>query len=225
MRTLELVAGRLGRPDMAQALLLVLAVLVMVLGFAWPSGGTLVNESWFSLSPARNALLALAAAAFGAAQGVGRPHADESGVNVASNWRPEARSTLGALMVWMLLTLPLEVVSHAASYPAINLGWAVLVGVVTVPAYYGLGMLLRLFTQMLRVGWLLPVVVPAAVVGFAWLDLRLDSALFNPWTAALSVSVYPVVTGAATLATVVALFAPRSWRRPAVTAEPDEAER
>lgn len=76
MSALATVADRLARSDMAQILLLFMAILVMVLGFGWPAGGSFANESWFSLAPARNAFLAVAAAGFGASQGleIGRAH-------------------------------------------------------------------------------------------------------------------------------------------------------
>ncbi len=194
---------------MAQALLLLLAILVLVLGFSWPTGGSHVNESWFTLSPARNALLAVAAALFGALSGAG-PGSAHSGASltggaVSSQWLREARATLAALLAWSLLTLPFEVATHAASYPDISLGWALLVSLLTVPAYFGLGMLLHRVAVPLHIAWALPLLVPAAVIGLAWLDLGLGSSLFNPWTASLSVSFYPAVAGAGALLTILTL--------------------
>lgn len=215
MRFLQQIADRSARSDMAQAFLLVLSILVLVLGFSWPSGGSLVNQSWFTFSPARNALLALAAALFGALQTLGRHVADEpttagSADHVA--WLPEARTTLAALMVWVLVTLPIEVVSYAASYPAMSLVWAVLVSLLTVPAYFGLGMLLRSVANAARVEWVLPIIVPAVVVGLAWIDLHFGSSLLNPWSASLSVSGYPITMGVATLLTAVWLSVPHRLR-------------
>lgn len=206
---LDHVTARLARSDMAQLFTLFLAVLVIVLGFAWPTAGNLANESWFALAPSRNALLALVAAGFGASQGLIRVpghQVDHAGVDQLQ----EAWSTLWALMLWVLLTLPFEITSHAASFPAINLAWSFLVSVLTVPAYFGLGLVLRKVLGVLRVHWLLPVAVPAVMVGLAWLDLQLNSALFNPWTAVLAPSPYPLVAGTAAAATLLALWRP--WR-------------
>lgn len=210
MRPLDQVSARLMRPDMSQLLTLFFAVLVVVVGFSWPSAGGLANESWFALAPARSAFLALAAAGFGASQNlILLPSRTYTYVGDAATRLAEARFTLGALLVWVLVTLPIEVVSHAASYPATNLAWSALVSLLTVPAFYGLGLLLRRVAATLRVGWALPVAVPAAVLLGAWLDLRFDTALFNPWTAPLAPSLYPLVAGASALLTLFYLFRPR----------------
>lgn len=210
MRGLEQVTARLGRSDMAQLFTLFLAVLVVVIGLAWPSAGSLANESWFSLGPARNAFLALAAAGFGASQGIialpgHRAHGGE-----ASHWLTEARTTLWSLLVWALLTVPFEVVSHAASFPSTSLALSVAITLITVPAYYGLGLLLRKFVALLRISWLLPILVPAVIAFLSWVDVRLDRSLFNPWTAALAPSPYPLIMGVAASLTLLYLFHP--WR-------------
>lgn len=213
MRAVELMAARLTRPDMAQLLTLFLAVLVLVLGFSWPSGGALANESWFSLAPVRNACLALLAAGYGAAQGLVHLPGGNAAAGSAANELTEARLTLIALLTWVLLTAPFEVISHAASYPSAHLSWSALVSLLTVPAYYGLGLLIRKLAGLARLGWALPILVPGAIVGLSWLDLRLDVSLFNPWTAALTASSYPFVAGAATLLTALFLVGWNHGRR------------
>jgi len=200
------------RSDMAQLFTLFLAVLVVVLGFAWPATGTLANESWFSLAPARNTFLALAAAGFGASQSLITLPGHLAPGGDRAHWLAEARYTLGALLLWVLLSAPFEVVSHAGSYPATSLAWSSLVAVLTVPAYYGLGLLLRKLVGVTRLGWLLPIAVPGVAVFLAWLDLRFDTSLFNPWTSVLAPSSYALVAGAATLLTLLFLFGP--WRLP-----------
>ena len=84
--------------------------------------------------------------------------------------------------------------------------------VLTVPAYYGLGMLLRKLVGVTRLGWLLPIAVPGVTVFLAWLDLHFETSLFNPWTSVLAPSSYALVAGAATLLTLLYLFGP--WRLP-----------
>lgn len=212
MRVLETLTARAMRSDMAQLFTLFLAALVVVLGFAWPATGTLANESWFSLAPARNTFLALAAAGFGASQALIALPGHLALGGDRGHWLAEARYTLGALLLWVLLSVPFEVVSHAGSYPATSLAWSSLVAVLTVPAYYGLGLLLRKLVGVTRLGWLLPIAVPGVTVFLAWLDLRLDTSLFNPWTSVLAPSSYALVAGAATLLTLLYLFGP--WRFP-----------
>lgn len=205
MSALATVADRLARSDMAQILLLFMAILVMVLGFGWPAGGSFANESWFSLAPARNAFLAVAAAGFGASQGLVGVVAHLGPPRTASQWLTEARATLLALLVWVLLTLPFEFISHAASFPAVSPWYSLLVTVITVPAYFGLGMLVRKLCLVARAAWALPVAVPAVVLALAWVDLRFDVSLFNPWTAALTLSPFPLVMGVVGLLTAVFL--------------------
>lgn len=208
MKALDRITARLMRPDMAQLLTLFLAVLVVVVSFTWPSGGSVANESWFSLAPTRNALLALVAAGYGASQLLVLLHGEPGANGSPAELRLEARLTLAALLLWALLSAPIEVASYAGSYPSIHLAWSTLVTLLTVPAYFGLGLLLRKLAALLRIGWLLPLLVPSAVVALSWVDLRLDASLFNPWTAALTSSPYPVVAGVATLLTVLFLFGP-----------------
>ena len=205
MSAVTAVAERLARSDMAQILLLFMAILVMVLGFGWPAGGSFANESWFSLAPARNAFLAMAAAGFGASQGLVGLVAYQGPPRSAHQWLTEARATLLALLVWVLLTLPFEFISHAASFPAMSPWYSLLVTVITVPAYFGLGMVLRKLCLVARAAWALPVAVPAVVLALAWLDLRFDVSLFNPWTAALAPSPFPFVMGAVGLLAVAFL--------------------
>lgn len=226
MKVLESVAGRVARSDMLQALTLLFAVLVVVVSVGWPSGGTTANESWFSLASVRNALLALAAAGFGAAQGVAArrrvPAAQGATTTLVASdpaWRYEARLTLGALFAWVFLTLPFESATQAASYPAVEPWWSLLIACLTVPGYFGLGLLLRRLTAILRVGWALPLLVPASLLLFGWIDLRLELTLLNPWAAPLAPSwTYVVTLSAAALLTLLALALPaRSATRTAAT--------
>jgi len=207
VRFLDALAARLARSDMLQALTLLLAVLLVVLAFSWPGGNALVNEAWFSLAPIRHALLALAAAAFGASLAPAT-----AGAGVA--WRHEARVTLAALLVWALVTLPFEVIAHAASYPAVSLAWGLLTAPLTVVAYYGLGALLARGARALRAAWALPLLVPGSLVLLAWVDLQLGATLLNPWTAPLDPSpAYLAVMGGGAILTAMGLTLERRPRR------------
>ncbi len=184
MSVLAATAERLTRSDMLQALTLLLAVLFVATSISWPAGSSLVNESWFAVAPVRSALLALAAVGYGAAV-AGRRRAPPP----QTAPRGEALATLAALVVWALLTLPLEVIVHAASYPAVSLGWSAGVALLAVPAYFGLGLLLARLADALRASWALPLVVPASLLLLAWFDLQVGRTIFNPWTAPLAYSV------------------------------------
>lgn len=199
MSWLNAVGERLARSDMVQLLALAFVALTVTIGLAWPSGGRVVNESWYSVAPVRSTMLALLALGFALAQGP---------FDRGANWRHDARVSLLALFILTLLTAPFEIVSRAASYPAVDPWWSLAQPLLVVPAYFGLGLLLARVTGRWRLGWALPVLVPAVLVGLVWLDLKLGRTLFNPWAAPLALSwSFAAVMGAATLATALWLIA------------------
>ncbi len=204
MSWLNAVSERLARSDMVQLVALAFVALTLTIGFSWPSGGRVVNESWYSVAPVRTTMLALLALGFALAQG---PFSN------GSSWRHEARVSLVALLTLTLLTAPFEVVSRAASYPAVDQWWSLAVPLLVVPAYFGLGLVLARVTSRWRLGWSLPLLVPAVLVGLVWLDLKLNRTLFNPWAAPLALSWgFAAVMGAATLATTLWLAASTAKR-------------
>lgn len=177
---LSRLAERVSELEMAQGLILFVVLLGGVTVLSWPGAGSVNNLSWYSLSPARNALLALAATGYGAAAR-----------RQAAMTRPgsEVRTVL-ALLGWALLTLPFEVVTYAATYPATPLVWPLLINAVTVLAFYGAGRALGTALRLLRASWLLPLAVPLLLVLLAWFDLRLEVVVFNPWGAVLAPAPY-----------------------------------
>lgn len=207
MSWLNAVAERLARSDMVQLVALAFVAFTLTIALSWPSGGRVVNESWYSLAPVRSTLLALLALGFALTHG---PSGE------GANWRREARVSLLALLTLALLTAPFEVVSRAASYPAVDPWWSLVQPLLVVPAYFGLGLLLARVTGRWRLGWSLPLLVPAVLVGLVWIDLTLGRTLFNPWAAPLALPWgFAAVMGAATLATTLWLTinaAPREVR-------------
>lgn len=199
------VSERLAETAVAQTLIAASALLAAVVVLSWPSHGSSVNEVWYSLSPTRNALIALIATAFGAAQ-----HLPASRLVSArgGRWRLDALLTLSALLVLLFLTFPLEVVAYAATYPAPALSWGLLINLVTLPAYFGMGLGLRYLTVKLRLQWLLPLLVPGIIVLLTWADFRVGMMLVNPWTPVLAPSPYPLVAGAFALLTLGVLLFP-----------------
>lgn len=199
MTTLHAASERLSRPDLFQLLLLVLAVLATTLLVAWPPPGS-PNESWYALTQVRAALLALLALGFGALP--------------LPPGRPERRATALALVAVALLSSPLEVAAHAATQPATPLAWPLLLAPLDTLAFYGLGVGLGALLRVLRLGLLLPLAVPALLVGLAVLDTALGRTLANPVRAAARGSLpHAVLAGLV----AVALTAWLAWppaRRP-----------
>lgn len=205
MSWLNAVSERLARSDMVQLVAFAFVVLTLTIGLAWPSGGRVVNESWYSVAPVRSTMLALLAFGFALTQGP---------FGAGATWRREARVSLLALLALTLLTAPFEMVSRAASYPAIDPWWSLAVPLLVVPAYYGLGLLLARVTSRWRLGWSLPLLVPAVLTGLVWLDLRVGRTVFNPWAAPLALSWwFAAVMGVATFATTLWLIADVARRR------------
>lgn len=198
MSWLNGVAQRLSRSDMIQVVALAFVTLTLTTGLSWPSGGSVVNESWYSVAPLRSTMLALVALGVALTQGP---------FGAGSTWRYEARVSLLALLTVALLTAPFEIATRAASYPAVDPYWSLAVPLLAVPAYYGLGLLIARVTARWRLGWSLPLLIPAVLAGLVWIDLTVGQTLFNPWAAPLALSWgFAAVTGTATLATAAWLL-------------------
>ncbi len=199
MRALGSLPERLGRNDMLHVFTLYLFALVLVLATRWPSEALPVNESWFSLAPARLALLQLIALAYGAHRSTDPP--------------VEQRLTLMALALFVVVSIPFDVLTYAASYPVTPLAWSLTVPFLNAAAYFGLGLLLGRLAGLARLRSLLPILVPALVIAGIWLDVRLQLTLFNPFVAAVQVApAHAVLMLAATVLTIA--FTLRRGPRP-----------
>lgn len=212
MRTLEMVASRLARSDMLQAAALLLVALCFTVAIQWPVGSVTVNEAWFSVAPVRLTLLSIGAMAWGAGLGArarpgGRTN-DQARYDLpargTSEWRSEGVATIGALLALVVVTLPFELVTHAASYPDVSLAWSLAVPALAVFGYFGAGLLLGRAAASLHVTFLLALLVPLLFAGAAWLDVSFGHTLLNPWTATLYVST-PYVAALGALACVTLL--------------------
>jgi len=212
-------ASRLGRQDMLQGLTALLAALCLVLAMSWPGGGSVVNESWSVVAPLRATLLAFGALAWGASVGA-RPRRDEMGPSYVPlpespphgepAWRREVGATLAALLAMGVITMPFDVLSHAASYPRTGLGWSLAAPFLATGGYFGLGLGMGRLTRVAGLGALLPLAVPAVVAGAAWLDVSLGTGLASPWFAALVPS--PLFAAAMAALTALALWTARPVR-------------
>lgn len=158
---------RLTRSDFIQIATLFFAVLLFVLLATWPSGER-ANNSWFILTQARMVALAFLALAFGAGT------SNKGGL--------EQRSTLVALLVLVLLSLPLEVASYAASYPTTPLVWSFGLTLLDTLALFGVGLLVGFVLTKIRLRGFISIAVIAVLVGLFSVDQLLHVNIFNPLT-------------------------------------------
>lgn len=194
MRFLDTLAERLSRSDMVQGAVLLFVALGFLLAIRWPTGISLVNESWFALAPARTTLLAFAALGYGAFQGSrpalggwrpgGVEHEPRAPLG-GQAWRHESAATLGSILVLTAVSAPFEIATHAASYPGTSVGWSLLAPFIAVFGYFGAGLAIGRAAAAVRLRGLLPILVPALLVGGIYLDISVGNTIVNPWSAAL----------------------------------------
>lgn len=219
MTLLAAAAARLARQDMLQGLTGLLAALCLVLAMTWPGGSSVVNDSWDVVAPVQASLLALAALAWGAAVGA-RPKRQELGAafvptpetppHGTREWRHEGAATLAALVAMFVVTAPFDVLSHAASYPPVSLGWSLLAPLLGTCGYFGLGLGLGRALRVGRLVALLPLAVPAVLGAAVWLDVTLATRAASPWFAVLGPS--PVFAGFMLVLTTLAAWTLRPVR-------------
>jgi len=212
-------ASRLSRQDMLQGMTVLLAAMCLVLALRWPSGGVLVNDSWFVLASVRCVLLAFGALAWGTALGSRQRRSDMGEAYVPSPlsppygepaWHREVATTLLAVVALVVVTAPFDVLAHAATYPGTSLAWSLVAPLLAATGFFGLGLALGRLTRVAHLVALLPLLVPAVLAGAVWLDLSLGVRLVNPWFAAVQPSPwFAVLMSALTVIAVVAAISPR----------------
>jgi hypothetical protein len=164
---------RLTRPDFVQVMTLFFVVLLFALLATWPSSER-ANNSWFIFTQARMVTLAFLALAFGAGT------SNKPGL--------ERRSTLLALLVLVLLSLPLEVASYAASYPTTPFVWTFGITLLDTVALFGVGLLIGFFLTSIHLRGFISIVVVGTLVGLFSIDQLLNVNVFNPLTTLHTVS-------------------------------------
>ena len=165
------VEERLREGDSVQVATLVMAAAVIALVTTWPAPGQSTNESWYAFAQVRSVLVALLALGYGASAAAEAP---------ARAW-----ATAAMVMVVALTLIPLEIAAYAASYPATPLWWPLATVPLAAAGYLVMGIALGRLARYLRVGVLLPLLVPALVVGLVALDVSFGWTTVNPLTAAL----------------------------------------
>ena len=185
MRFVLGVAERLRRPDLLQAFLAASLLLIFAVAVGWPGAGD-PNDSWTGVAQVRSVtlmLLASYAGVFSAAERAGR------------------LETLLALPVVALLTLPVEALAYAASYPPVPVWWFVAQPLLDVTAYFGVGLALGLATRRITALW--PLLPPLLFVGLLGASVGLGLPLVNPLATAAIVSwVHLAVSSVLALATL-----------------------
>lgn len=208
------VAARLSRSDMLQTLVIAFVALGFVLAIRWPTVSGEVNEVWFVLAPVRTAVLALAGVVFGAIWGLGRDPRearDGAGLALPAPLEPrEGRMTLLALWAVAALTWPLEIASHAASYPSVSFAWSAALPFLTVSAFMALGAWLGAAARRLRVVAAAPLLVIAATGAALWLESVTGVNFLNPAQAVIGPSPVFVALSLSLAASLVPLLLRRT---------------
>jgi hypothetical protein len=198
LKLFEELEERLKRTDMVQFLTLFFAVLIFVILTRWPTQKNVPNETWFALAQTRITVLALLALGYGSVYSLFS--------------RKERLLTCLALVSFVLLSLPFDVATFAASFPATPIWWSVLLPLIDTVAFFGAGLLLGSVLSLLRLRALLPLAVPGLLVGFIALDLRLRENMLNPLTASIHPSApHLLIMSVIALATGLILLK-ISWR-------------
>jgi len=196
VNALNLLSHRLARSDLLQLATLFFAVLFFSFVITWPSAPSASNDTWFSVAQARILCLSLLALGYGSAL----LEVKKSQVNKVA-----LRVALGALLCLALLSAPVEVMSYALSYPSLPLPYSLGLMLLDTYALFGVGMLLGRLLGIIRLRALLPLAVPAVLVGLIMADLALGLELLNPLSALSQVSLAHLGV-MATIAVVTSLY-------------------
>jgi hypothetical protein len=183
--------------DAVQVATLVMAAAVITLATVWPTPGQGANESWYPFAQARSVILALLALGYGASAAAEPPR--------------RAVATGVMVLIVALLAIPFDVAAYAASYPATPLWWSLVSIPLAAIGYLDRGRRLGRLARALRLGVVLPILVPATLAGLLFADVQLGWTVFNPLTSALSVSPW-FVASMSMLSLVGVVAAAIAWR-------------
>lgn len=155
---------RLRSEDLTQALSLIFLALSLTLVFSWTGNPLAVNDSWFNVSAVRRVTLGLLALYLALRAGPG------SRVEQFAGWL--------ALLCVQVVTVPFELVTFAASYPAASLPLSVTFDLVFPLGLYGVALAGARLVP--RAPWLaLPVSVVVLLL-FAAVDELFAVTLLSP---------------------------------------------
>lgn len=187
---------RLVQPDYVQLLALYLGIVLFVIATRWVGVDARVNDAWFGVAPARLIGVALLGLGYGSA--------------FSERPRVHQVAALGSVVLAALLSFPLELATYAAGHPSVPLWWGVVVPTVDSVAYFGLGLVIGRISTWTRLRSILPLTVPALLVGVTWLDIHLRIAVLNPLTSATTVAPWHLALATAgAAATLFVLLRPQ----------------
>ena len=165
---LEHVAERFRGSDLVQLATLFFTIVLFSFFVSWPTRPT-ANNAYFAVSQLRLLGLSLLALGYGA--------------HVLGQDRKLQRSTLGALLSLALLSSPLEVAAYVLSFPELPLVYSLGLSFLDPTALFGIGLALAALLRFLRLSILLPLAVPALLIGFVFIDISLRVGLTSPLAA------------------------------------------
>lgn len=165
---LEPIAERFRGSDLVQLATLFFTIVLFSFFVSWPTRPA-ANNAYFAVSQLRLLGLSLLALGYGA--------------HVLGQDRKLQRSTLGALLSLALLSSPLEVAAYTLSFPELPLVYSLGLGFLDPTALFGVGLVLAALLRFLRLSILLPLAVPALLVGFVFIDISLGVGLTSPLAA------------------------------------------
>lgn len=157
---------RLGKNDFIQISLGFFILLLATLAFTWPALRETANNSFFSVALVRLLGLLILAISFGSAE--------------TRKTKTEQALSFLAILLLAIASIPFEVATYVVSFPDIPLYWSLIIGLVDPMAYYGFGLIFGHLLRFLRLGGLMPLVIPLVLVGFIFIDIPLGVSLFNP---------------------------------------------
>ena len=158
-------SNRLVRSDFIQLSSLFFIIMVFGLMTSWPQGNE-ENRSWFILVQTRIICMTLLGLGYG--------------TQTLKLSKTEQRTTLLALLMLGVLSIPLEVACYAASFPGTPLWWSLGITLLDTIAFFGMGLGLSKMFHLLRLQALLPVVNMVLLVLFITFDFGIKTVIVNP---------------------------------------------
>ena len=158
-------SNRLVRSDFIQLSSLFFIIMVFGLMTSWPQGNE-ENRSWFILVQTRIICMTLLGLGYG--------------TQTLKLSKTEQRTTLLALLILGVLSIPLEVACYAASFPGTPLWWSLGITLLDTIAFFGMGLGLSKMFHLLRLQALLPVVNMVLLVLFITFDFGIKTVIVNP---------------------------------------------
>lgn len=165
----DIFSERLKRLDILQLAIALFAVLIGTIIFTWPISVEKANNSYFAVSLVRVSFLALSAFFYG--------------TYGADKARQKLRIDLMALIFLAIVTIPIEIASYALSLPQATIFWPILLTILDIFAFFGLGFILSQILDFLRVKLLASMFILGSFFGLFWLDIRMGEAIFSPISA------------------------------------------